>query len=86
MKIKRLKGEAYKKNGQDKQERKLGQPCTSEFCQKSSLRRGELINEEERKYKFWSMQSWTERHLYIQTLVVEVIFLILVRFRAKEVG
>ncbi len=79
MKTKRCKGETYtKKNGQEKDARKLGPPCTSKYCQKSSLRSCESVNDEQRECifkKFWSMPSWTERHLYIQTLVEKVIFL-----------
>ena len=81
LKNKRLKGEAYKnKNGQEKEKRSLGPPCISEFCKKSSLHSCELIKEEDRKFifnKFWSIGSWTERHLYIQTLVVKVGFQLL---------
>ena len=80
LKNKRLKGEDYKnKNGQEKEKSSLGPPCTSEFCKKSSLCSCELIKEN-RKFifnKFWSIGSWMERHLYIQTLVVKVAFQLL---------
>lgn len=75
-KDKRLKGMTYvNKKGQTKEGKALGPRCTSAFCRKSTLRECEAIGEEQRKLifqKFWSMKSWSERRLFVQTLVVKV--------------
>lgn len=73
VKGKRLRGVPYTTvKGQVKGQKTLGRPCTSAYCQKSTLRSCHSISEEQREWiftKFWSMESWDERHLYIQTLI-----------------
>ena len=73
---KRLSGETYtNRAGNEKAARRMGNPCTSTFCQKSKLRQCQTIAEQTREwifYHFWSMSTWTERQTYIKALVTKV--------------
>ena len=75
-KSQRLKGKAYTSlTGKEIGEKVLGPPCSSEYCKKSSLRNCCSFNEDQRRWifnKFWSMSSWSERRLYVHTLVEKV--------------
>ena len=73
---KRLRGVSYtNKKGQIKEAKQMGPRCTSGYCKKSSLRDCEAISAEQREWifkQFWSMNTWSERRLYITTLVTKV--------------
>jgi hypothetical protein len=73
---KRLGGVSYtNKKGHIKGAKQVGPRCTSGYCKKSSLRDCETISEEQREWifkQFWSMNTWSERRLYITTLVTKV--------------
>lgn len=47
-------------------------PCQSRFCQKAQTHNCQFITEEQRNHifhKFWSINSWDARKVYIRTLV-----------------
>ena len=70
----RRQGLSYEGNkGNFVERRSIGLPCTSGFCQKSSIRECQKIPDETRLKifdKFWfDLQSWPERKLYVTNSV-----------------
>ena len=62
--------------GVEKEERKIGPTCDSNFCKKSNFRKCQDIKEDERRgifEKFWSLSSWDERKRYLKNLINKVI-------------
>ena len=73
IKEKRLKGEAFRnRKGKEREAKSIGQPCTSEYCRKSTLRSCQSLSDEQRRSifaRFWSMKTWEERRSYVHALV-----------------
>ena len=82
-KEKRLKGEAYQnKKGKEIKGKSMGPPCNSQFCRISGHRNCQSLTQDNRKLifdKFWSLNSWEERRLYIRALVMKVIQTIILK-------
>ncbi|XP_073986259.1 uncharacterized protein [Rhodnius prolixus] len=58
--------------GQEREERKMGRPCTSKHCQKVSARNCQNLTEEVRKElftRFWNEMSWDQRKIFVSSLV-----------------
>ena len=75
-KEKRLKVESFRnREGKEREAKAIGQPCTSEFCRKSTLRSYQSLSDEQRHGifdRFWSMKTWEERRSYVHALVNSV--------------
>uniref|UniRef100_A0A1B6MG03 Uncharacterized protein n=1 Tax=Graphocephala atropunctata TaxID=36148 RepID=A0A1B6MG03_9HEMI len=60
------------KRGTEREERKLGPTCTSQFCLKSKKRKCQDVAENSRKLmftKFWETLSWDQKKIYVCSLV-----------------
>ncbi|MPC54043.1 hypothetical protein E2C01_047950 [Portunus trituberculatus] len=73
MKQKQLKSEQRKRTtGKDVPPAEMGLLCKSTFCLKAKTHNCQFIAEEQRSqifHKFWSVNSWDERRVYIQALI-----------------
>ena len=71
-----MKGESFRnREGKEREAKAIGQPCTSEFCRKSTLRSCQSLSDEQRQGifdRFWSMKTWEERRSYVHALVNSV--------------
>ncbi|XP_077970815.1 uncharacterized protein LOC144425206 [Styela clava] len=72
-KIRRLRGKSYRNwKGKNVPNRQPGPPCRSAFCSKVKTRQCNVVDEDQRLamfIKFWSMTTWNERKIFINTLV-----------------
>ncbi|GFR74493.1 E2F transcription factor 6 [Elysia marginata] len=72
----RLFGKEYTSRGQKKvNPRIMGPACNSNYCKKSANRNCSSFTESERLKifnKFWRMNSWDEKHTFVQSLAENV--------------
>ena len=71
--IKRFQYKNHK--GVEKEKRKMGPTCDSNFCKKSNFHKCQDFKEDERRgifEKFWSLSSWDERKIYVKNLINKV--------------
>lgn len=69
---KNYEGWSGKKRGSEREGRKMGGPCKSNFCLKSSTRKCNEVTEDDREIlfkEFWETLNWDQKRIYIISLL-----------------